>query len=157
MLSFINTKLNTILNKTEEGGPANVIENQQLYESITQHLLELDHLLPSFRTQIADLQGMIQTSLENNSMSTPASAFSSPGGSLSGTSGTDASLAQLQEKLQALSNMLAKDQKSRKASRLHSRTSPAGLGTSTTPAVSSHHTPISRDVPSSPYAPKKKT
>jgi hypothetical protein len=153
MLSFINTKLNTILNKTEEDGPVNVIEPQQLHESIIEHLLELEHILPSFRTQIADLQGMLQTS-----MSTPASAFGSPGGSLDGASGTDASLAQLQEKLNALSQLLTKDQKSRKASRLASAVnSPAGTNTVSTPVpspqcVGGHHLTLnSRDVPSSPY------
>jgi|GEM_PF-1698699 len=126
MLSFINSKLTVILNKSEEIDLENGPSESQLEESITQYLLQLDHILPSLRTEVSDLQEMIQKLLKNKSTSTPASVQASPGG----YSGADDSLEQdLLEKLNALSQRLAKASSSKNNSRIASRiSSPASLG-----------------------------
>jgi len=137
MLSFINSKLTVILNKSEEIDLENEPSESQLEESITQRLLELEHLLPSLRTEIASLQEMIQNSLKSKSMSTPGSALDSPGG----YSGIEDSPGQkILDKLNALSEKLTKTptrkHSSRTASRVSSPTSLTGQGIYNTPSSS---------------------
>jgi hypothetical protein len=153
MLRLVNTKLLLILNETEEIDLGGDVDDSKLHQSITQQLQELEQMLPDLRAQISDLQGTIQTALTKKSVSTPASAYGSPGDLQGGHTFEQGLLT----KLEALSQKLSKDQASRNTSRFASRTTSPTTQNSSSSAMTSPHSNGEKEprTPKTPYKNKE--
>ena len=123
MLHMINTRLNGLLNDTQEIDLEAGVDDVQLHESIGRQLQELEQMLPQMRTELGELRETVQAALLSRSMSSPGAGLDSPS--------VDASFERgLLGKLDALSKKVGKDRLSRNASILSSAIgSPTGTST----------------------------